>query len=996
MLFLGKLSQPHRKGRQVKSLLLFAALLLSANMLTALAAPIGTGNNSAPQAAAPRSSSLRSNRSGGPQYDVIEFGAIGNGAADDTAAIQAAFNACWANGTGVQPYGGVVEFPGNHSYLITKTINAYDSCRVEGNVGAMLGGGANSPPEIRWNGPFLGSTASLTGFVISLNVASITFTANPSVGDTVTVNGLVITFVSSRTAGDQVKIEASAAATATALFNFLNSSSNSRIKVSQPFTNPVPGVIDFKYQSIGLNGKVESVAASDPALIRVQAAFYPASSPAGGRAYPYKYVATIQAPNTYSTGDWVYISGLTSPAGVMLNRVVSEVMEASRESFTVFLAARTPNAGTYSDSGIVTSLSVDIATDSLARSEQDFKDIQIQGGAVGLFMGSRVDTGTHFQNIWLEKQSAFGYYFSVGGINVDFDKGWRIDSPGIAGIYWRNGSGDNFGIANGQTFSGSSSGHGASIMIDNQGCNGENSPTRFTLRNVAFEVVSPGLSPGLGAITLLDCTTTVFPTQFSIDMENTDMTSSVNATAIQMTPANDAALNLTIVNGMFGTSNTARWGGMPALTRYDQSGATGFIPSLVYAPSFQSNGSNSVDAAMSSQCLGDCNIGQLWQYGIQASALLYSDAAFAALPNATTLYAGQILAPPSYWSGANGKRFALDVVYRTGTTGTPNDGGTHCSGTKAKAILTCDSAADLSVGQRVTIGADRNKAIESIDATNLSEVRVSISGKLSTSYSAQVLSYSAPLLASEIQLPTKSSGAPTAQAWSQGDIEQNANAKTNGVAAWVNVIAGQPGAWAGIPLGNSSGQINSSQIAGTTGSGNVVLAEAPAVNSLSDTGTTSLNNVTIHGTCSGCGETNLRTGNAWCAGTAASSATIAMFGAGSATASCSSRVGAETVAQLLMTTNGNVSNLAVRCASSGLNASSGVFSVWDLPSGSAMSGADSGVNTGLTVTYGTTKANTTMFDPTHRFTYAKGDLLRIQFTTQEKDTLGNCEASFNY
>jgi len=70
--------------------------------------------------------------------------------------------------------------------------------------------------------------------------------------------------------------------------------------------------------------------------------------------------------------------------------------------------------------------------------------------------------------------------------------------------------------------------------------------------------------------------------------------------------------------------------------------------------------------------------------------------------------------------------------------------------------------------------------------------------------------------------------------------------------------------------------------------------------------------------------------------------------------------------------------------------------VWDLPSGSAMSGADSGVNTGLTVTYGTTKANTTMFDPTHRFTYAKGDLLRIQFTTQEKDTLGNCEASFNY
>ena len=158
-------------------------------------------------------------------------------------------------------------------------------------------------------------------------------------------------------------------------------------------------------------------------------------------------------------------------------------------------------------------MSVDVATDSYARSEQEFKDLQISNGGVGLFMGSRVDAGTHFVNTWLEGQQDFGYYFSDGGINVDFDKGWRVDSSGIAGIYWRNGGGDNFGIANGQTFSGSSIGRGAGIMVDNQACNGANSLTRFTLRNVAFEVVSPGISAGLGAITLLDCTTTVFPTQ---------------------------------------------------------------------------------------------------------------------------------------------------------------------------------------------------------------------------------------------------------------------------------------------------------------------------------------------------------------------------------------------------------------------------------------------------------------------------------------------------
>jgi hypothetical protein len=214
--------------------------------------------------------------------------------------------------------------------------------------------------------------------------------------------------------------------------------------------------------------------------------------------------------------------------------------------------------------------------------------------------------------------------------------------------------------------------------------------------------------------------------------------------------------------------------------------------------------------------VGDLNVGQLYQYGIPASHLLYSDTAFAALPNGTTLYAGQVLAPPSYWNGTNGKRYALDVVYQTGTTGTPNGGATTCTGTSGASVLTCSSATDLSVGQKLNIGTDTNKTISHVDATNASAVLVYLQSNLASTYSTpSALTFSAPLLGLEMQLPTKSSAAPTTLAWSQGDMEQNLTATANGVAAWVNVAAGTPGTWAGIPLGNSSGQINHTQISDT-------------------------------------------------------------------------------------------------------------------------------------------------------------------------------------
>ena len=53
---------------------------------------------------------------------------------------------------------------------------------------------------------------------------------------------------------------------------------------------------------------------------------------------------------------------------------------------------------------------------------------------------------------------------------------------------------------------------------------------------------------------------------------------------------------------------------------------------------------------------------------------------------------------------------------------------------------------------------------------------------------------------------------------------------------------------------------------------------------------------------------------------------------------------------------------------------------------------------GLAVTIGNSAANAnkTILDTTHTFAYATGDMLRIQFTTEANETLGDCTASFNY
>jgi len=777
----------------------------------------------------------------GPRYDVTQFGAVGNGTTDDTAAIQSAFTACWSSGT--YPYGGTVEFPGDHTYVISSTVNAFDSCRIEG-VGNGVAS-AQSPVQINWNGPATGTVLSLSAFTIATNTSSITLASNPANNDTLNINGTVVTFVTSGASGNQVNIGSSATATATALYTMLNASSDSNLTKSQPYANPSAGLVTLAYQG---SGYWESLSTSDATAIKVALALAIPSSPRGGRAPALPYAVTFPVTNSLSAGNWVILQGFTAN-GVVLNRVVAQVAQASSSSFAIGipftpyvpLTGSTIMLGASTDSGTATAIGIALAFDSYARYQQEVSNIDISPApglatshfpGVNLYFGSRVDTGSRLVNTWSSSALFFDYYFAAGGINVEFDKGWRADGAGLADIYWRVITGDNFRIANG-TANVSANNNGAAVMLDASSCDLGN--VEGTLSHVDMESDGFNIASGLGVVTLYDCGGSNFNTQFFLNLDGVTESEglSIFNPGVLMSPANDLALQLTAANSSInGGSAANRWVGIPSLARSDMGGSNGWESLLNYSPSINSIGPSNYSTGAAgfnapAQLAGDVNISQIWQYGVKASDFLDSDTAFAALPNATTLFAGQILAPPSYWNGVNGKRYAIDVVYQPGTTGTPNGGSTTCETSGVASQFVCTSATDLSAGQYISVGSATNKQIKYIDATNPASVLVWTTSTVGTISTPTALTFSAPLLGPEMQLPTKSSAAPTTLAWSQGDMEQNSGATANGVAAWVNVAAGTPGTWAGIPLGNSSGQIAPSQISSTTGSGSVVLASGP-------------------------------------------------------------------------------------------------------------------------------------------------------------------------
>ena len=354
----------------------------------------------------------------GPRFDVTQYGAVGNNSTDDTAAIQAAYNACWNSGSSTPGagYGGIVEFPGGKNYVISSTIYSYDSCGSEG-----IAWGQN-PAVINWNGPAAGTVYNISSYTIAAN--------------------------------------------------------------STPY--------------------------------------YPAYSPAPSPAPP--YIVTFPVTNSLSVGNWVLLRGFTTSTGISINNTVAQIVAASGSSFTATVPVTPASTGTITDSGTVTTINVMFASDTNARYWEELQNLQFRNetgiasannAGVDIYFGSRVDSGTKIEGVWSTNPTYFGYYFSQGGIDVDFDR-WRADTPGVAGIYWRVSGQDDLGIANGTV----SSAAGSAMLLDNSACH-QGNEVRVTSRNMGMEIESGGLTAGVGEFQLLDCPSEVFPVQFFLDMEST-------------------------------------------------------------------------------------------------------------------------------------------------------------------------------------------------------------------------------------------------------------------------------------------------------------------------------------------------------------------------------------------------------------------------------------------------------------------------------------------
>lgn len=135
--------------------------------------------------------------------------------------------------------------------------------------------------------------------------------------------------------------------------------------------------------------------------------------------------------------------------------------------------------------------------------------------------------------------------------------------------------------------------------------------------------------------------------------------------------------------------------------------------------------------------------------------------------------------------------------------------------------------------------------------------------------------------------------------------------------------------------------------------------------------------------------TGLRTMSAYCTGlVAASTTTNSLLGLGGNNIGCPTATSFNPVGMITVGT-GTLANLKVRCNVTGVNASSGAFTLHDLRAGTDTA-------TPITVTYGTVTGGTVVSDSTHAYAYQDGDLVRIEFTTQAAETLQYCAVSFTY
>lgn len=126
-------------------------------------------------------------------------------------------------------------------------------------ITAALGGAAT----VTWNGSQFIITSATSGIGVKAH-GLITFTGNPADGDTVTVNGIVITFKAAGPTGNQVLIGGTDAQTAVNLNTFLNASASVNIAAA---TYSVAGlVITVTFKTVGTGGNAFTLAEASTSL----------------------------------------------------------------------------------------------------------------------------------------------------------------------------------------------------------------------------------------------------------------------------------------------------------------------------------------------------------------------------------------------------------------------------------------------------------------------------------------------------------------------------------------------------------------------------------------------------------------------------------------------------------------------------------------------------------------------------------------------------------
>src|SRR5882757_1760384 len=153
---------------------------------------------------------------------------------------------------------------GGFSVTIDGTVHAltalnFDSVTNLNGVASAVTTGLSGAGTCVWTGSQFEITSATTGAGIQAS-GTFTFSGQPAPNDTVTINGITVTFVASGPSGNQVLIGINSTATATNLWAFLSASANASLLVNSYSISGL--VVTVTYKTVGTAGNSIAISKS--------------------------------------------------------------------------------------------------------------------------------------------------------------------------------------------------------------------------------------------------------------------------------------------------------------------------------------------------------------------------------------------------------------------------------------------------------------------------------------------------------------------------------------------------------------------------------------------------------------------------------------------------------------------------------------------------------------------------------------------------------------